>query len=110
MSNNTEIETLKKRISELEEKLSMYESNGLAKAYNAINFQLNNLSAKLLESTISFDEKDRQFERFWTFSKEVGMVRNNLEVMKKVMFPEEDKKDDTDNSSFMDRMANKEDK
>lgn len=110
MSNNTEVETLKKTISELEGRLSMYESSGLYKAYCAINFQLNNLSEKLLKSEISFDEKDRQFERFWTFSKEVGMVRNNLEVMKKIMFPEEDKKDDTDNSSFMDRMASKEDK
>jgi hypothetical protein len=98
-----------KRIEELEAKLSIYEQNGAAKLYYALNRKqnemadlMNSISLKNLDIT---DPKDKSFERLKVLWNDAASIATATEVLGKSAGVTGNEQDDINKKPFVETLA-----
>jgi len=104
---------MEEKIKELEDKLKIYEQNGAAKLFYALNRKANEMADLLNKtnlSTLSLDDpKDKTFERLkviWNDSASISTAIKELGISAGVT---NDETKDTERKPFMDSIAVKRD-
>lgn len=108
-----EIAQLKNKIKQLEQKISVYEQNGSAKLYYALNRKMNEMGDMLNDNSLSSinldDPKDKSFDRIFKLLEKSETVASSAKVLGGIAGITNDEEKDVARKPFIESVAEKRD-
>lgn len=108
-----EIAQLKNKIKQLEQKISVYEQNGSAKLYYALNRKMNEMGDMLNDNSLSSinldDPKDKSFDRIFKLLEKSETVASSAKVLGGIAGITNDEEKDVSRKPFIESVAEKRD-
>ena len=104
---------LEKKIKALEQRLSIYEQNGLAKLYYALNRKMNEMADMLNDNSLKGmnidDPKDKSFDRIFKLLEKSETVANSAKVLGTIAGVTQDEEKDVAKKPFIESIATRRD-
>src|SRR5574342_1418389 len=106
-----EITQLKNKIKSLEEKILIYEQNGSAKLYYALNRKMNEMGDMLNDNSLNSinldDPKDKSFDRIFKLLEKSETVASSAKVLGGIAGITGDEEKDISRKPFIETVAQK---
>lgn len=113
MSEVEELKKLREQVNVLEQRLALYEQNGAAKLYYAINRKMNEMGGMLNANSLTAinldDAKDKSFDRIFKLLEKSETVANSAKVLGGIAGVTGDEDKDTNKRPFIETVATKRD-
>jgi len=107
------MDDLNKKIQQLEQRLSIYEQNGLAKLYYALNRKMNEMADMLNDNSLKGmnidDPKDKSFDRIFKLLEKSETVANSAKVLGTIAGVTQDEEKDVAKKPFIESIATRRD-
>lgn len=109
MTELEEIQKLKNKILDLENQITKYEENGMAKLYFSLNRKMNEMADMLNDNSLNNinidDPKDKSFDRIFKLLEKSETVANSAKTLGMVAGITGDEEADIKRKPFTDRLA-----
>jgi hypothetical protein len=103
--------TVEEKLARAENKLKLYEENGAAKMYYALNRKMNEIGNLFNETSLEdvdlADQKDKSFDRIFKLIEKSEVIANAAKSLKEFGGITGDEKKDVERKPFVDTIAEK---